>query len=124
MEKVLQVGLGEQTGIFGKVASFGLAFENCKSDKTLANITMSGYVITAAAKARKMVHAGQLGSKPIKPEQVVLALMPVKEETVEQPHKSKPGVMVKYQVRHCPRKDSCKDVCLGQRGRIEFQDGT
>ena len=85
---------------------------------------MSGYVITAAAKAQKITHAGQLGSKPIKPEQVVLALMPMKEETVERPHKLKPGVMVKYQVRHCPRKDSCKDVCQGQRGRIEFQDGT
>jgi hypothetical protein len=64
----------------------------------LANITMSGYVITAAAIARKMAHAGQLGSNAIKPEQVVIALMPVKEETIEWPHKSKPGVMVKYQV--------------------------
>jgi hypothetical protein len=71
-----------------------------------------------------MAHTGQFGSKTIKPEQVVLALMLMKEETVEWPHESKPGVMVKYQVRCCLRKDSCKDLCQGQRGRIEFQDGT
>jgi hypothetical protein len=71
IEKVLQVGLGEQLGRIGKVVLFGLAFENCSSTQMLAN--MSGYVITAAAK--KMAHAGQLGSKPIKQKQVVLALM-------------------------------------------------
>jgi hypothetical protein len=66
-----------------------------------------------------MAHKGQLGSKPIKQEQVVLALMPLKEEMVELPHKSKAGVFVRYQVQCCPKKDSRNDICHG--GQLSFK---
>ncbi len=41
VEKVLQLGLGDQLGVIGKVVLFGLAFENCYLAQTQTNVLPS-----------------------------------------------------------------------------------